>query len=200
MATATTNSPGLRGNSVVVDLLAAAITAIEAATIATGTVGAPSAAVISVQSPAATEVAVTFSTDTSAYASGDVIADTQEIALALPVNAGSAFLDTLTLVDQDDQGVAMKIIILRSNVSLGTENAAPDIDDTEALEILQVIDIASTDWTDLGVVRVATPYIPFRRLKGVSGSRSLWVAILNGSGAPTFTASGLKAQFGFSPI
>ncbi len=46
---------------------------------------------------------VTLSLDTSTYASGDVLADMQEIANAVRANGGSVVIQSLTVIDKDDR-------------------------------------------------------------------------------------------------
>ena len=141
-------------------------------------------------------VAHTPTLDTSAYASGDLLADTKILTGANPSGNGVTELRSLVINDKDDQGVAFTVLLLDSNVSLGTINAAPSITDANADKILGWIPVATTDWVDLGGTRIATIRNIGLMVKGVS-SRNLYVAIVNGTGTPTFTASGLVMRFGF---
>lgn len=140
---------------------------------------------------------VTFSLDTLVYASGDLLADTQVVTNAMRVTDGTGILQSMTLVDEDDQGVAMDIYFLSANNTMGTENSAPSISDANARDILGFISVATTDWKDLGGVRIATIKGIGLVVKPVSGTRNLYVAAVNGTGTPTFTASGVRARLGF---
>lgn len=142
-------------------------------------------------------VDVTLSLDTSAYASGDVLADTQQVANALRVNDGTGVLHNVVVVDQDDQGVALDIYLLSANVTMGTENAAPSISDANAVNILGRVQVQSTDYYDLGGVKVANLRNLAMLVKAVSGTKDVYVAVVNGTGAPTYTASGIKLRLGF---
>ena len=71
--------------------------------------------------PGGALIDVTLSLDTSAYASGDVLADTQEIANAMRVIDGTAILESLILLDEDDQGVALDLYFFNANVAMATE-------------------------------------------------------------------------------
>lgn len=139
---------------------------------------------------------VTLSLDTSAYASGDLLADTQAVASAVLSNAGTGILHSVTVIDEDDQGVAFDLYFLSANNSMGTENSAPSISDANARDILCRVQVATTDYYDLGGVRIADVHGLNRIIKGASGSTSIYVAAVNGSGTPTFTASGLKLRIG----
>lgn len=140
-------------------------------------------------------ITVTLSLDTSAYASGDVLAGTQEVTGYQSVVGGAkAFLQSLTVIDEDDQKVAFDVYLLSSNVVMGTENAAPSISDADASSILGVVPVAVADYKDLGGVSIAS-------IKNIglslNASPSLYVAVVNGTGTPTFTATGVKLHLGF---
>jgi hypothetical protein len=139
---------------------------------------------------------VTLSLDTSAYASGDVLADTQVVNGALRVSDGTGILQSVTLIDKDDQGVALYLYFLSANVVMGTENAAPSISDTDAASILGVVAIATSDYQDLGGARVATKTGVGLAIKAVSGTDDIYVAAVNGTGTPTYSAGGLVLRLG----
>lgn len=140
---------------------------------------------------------VTLSLDTVAYADGDVLADTQEITNFFDVLGGSAKLTSVQVNDEDDQGTALDLIFLRSNVSLGTENAAPSITDANAREIIGRLSIATSDFIDLGGVRVATKSNVGLILSAAAGSNSLWIGAITRGGTPTYTAAGIRVKLGF---
>lgn len=148
---------------------------------------------------------VTLSADTAAYASGDVIAESQ-IADAVTWAADQqGVLQSVVVVDKDDQKAAMTLVFYSANVSTGTENAAPSISDANAVNVLGFIDVAAgafnaltspNGYLDLGGVSVAKPQFQPFVLKPVSGDDSVYVAAINGSGTPTYTASGLVLRLG----
>ena len=139
-------------------------------------------------------VDVTLSLDiSSAYTSGDVLADTQEVTNALRANVGRGLLQSLVVNDKDDQGVAFDLVLLKSNVALGTENSPPSITDANADNILGVVSVAAGDYIDLGGCRVATV-----RNIGLAlevSTTSLYIAAIT-RGTPTHTASGLALKLG----
>ncbi len=139
---------------------------------------------------------VTLSLDTAIYASGDVLADTQQVDAALRVTDGTGVLQGLMVVDQDDQKAAFTVYFLSANVAMGTENAAPSISDANAVNILGLVDIATTDYKDLGGVSVASIRGVSLPLMAVSGTDDIYVAVVNGTGTPTYTASGVKLRLG----
>jgi len=136
-----------------------------------------------------------LSLDTLAYAAGDVLADTQELTACLRENGGTATLDSLTLLDKDAQGIALDLLILKTNVSIGAENAAVSVSDANADEILGVIEIAAGDYVDLVNSQIANKNNINMTLKGASGADDLYVAAIT-RGAPTHTASGITLKLG----
>lgn len=132
--------------------------------------------------------------DTSVYASGDVLF----VPIAFNgarVAGGRSYLQSLVVVDSDDQGNPMEFYFFSEAVTLGTLNAAPSISDADALKFLGMVSVSTGDWIDLGGVRVAT-------LRGIglmmvpkSDSTNLYVAGITRS-TPTHTASGLQLSAG----
>jgi len=139
---------------------------------------------------------VTLSLDTSIYASGDLLADTQVATGALRVTDGRAILQSLMVIDEDDQKAALTIYFLSANTTLGSENSAPSISDAGARDILGYVDVAVADYKDLGGVSVANIKNVGIVLEAASGTANCYVAVVNGSGAPTYTASGVRLRLG----
>lgn len=141
---------------------------------------------------------ITLTLDTSAYGSADLVADTQEMADAFDLDGGSAFLESVTLIDKDDQTAsAYTLVFLNQSVSLGTENSAPNVSDANAAAaVIGAIGIASGDWVDMGGQKVASKGNLGLVLQVATG-KSLFVALVNGAGTPTFTAAGLVLVLGF---
>lgn len=141
-----------------------------------------------------TTIDVTLSLDTAAYASGDVLAEIQTVASVFRVSGGTAILQSLIVLDEDDQGQALDVVIMRATGSLGTENAAVTISDADARNILGIIQIAAADFIDLGGNRVATKQSLGMMLKPTTGTDLFVGAISRGTG--TYTASGIRLILG----
>jgi len=139
--------------------------------------------------------AIVFSLDTNAYATGDVLAATQALASAFRSADGTGILQSIVLVDKDDQGAALDLVILKADVSIGTENAAVSISDANADSVLGIISVSAGDWIDLGGCRVATLRGLGLVVKAATGTTSLYVALIS-RGSPTHSAAGITAQFG----
>lgn len=139
---------------------------------------------------------VTLALDTSTYADGDVLSDTATVSNAMRVNAGKGKLRSITVIDEDDQGVALDVVFFKATQSLGTKNAAPSISDANARDCLGFVSIASGDYIDLGGVRVATKRDINLMVEADTGSTSLFIGTITRGGTPTYTASGLKLKIG----
>jgi hypothetical protein len=138
---------------------------------------------------------LTLSLDTSAYADGDVMADTQTLSNALRVSGGSGELRTLLVFDEDDQGQTFDVLFFGANRSLGTENSAPSISDANARDYLGSVRVNAGDYLDLGGVRVAT--VPCALWLKANGSRDIYVGTVI-RGAATYSASGVRLGFGIA--
>lgn len=141
-------------------------------------------------------VDVTLSADTSIFANGDVIADTQIVSNACFDKARAANLDSLVLIDEDDQGAALDLYFFDANVSMGTENGAPNVTDASMRSLLGIVPVATSDYKDVGGSKVANLRNLGLMLKPATDALDVYVAAVNGAGTPTYTASGLKLRLG----
>lgn len=141
-------------------------------------------------------ITVTLTVDTSAYIDGDVLADTQTIANAMRITGGHGVLQSLQLVDPDDQGQPIDLYFFSVNRALGTENSTPSISDGNAIDIFGPVPIASSDYRDLGGVKVASVRGIGLMLEAATGSRDLYVgAISRGTG--TYAGGSLTLKLAF---
>lgn len=137
---------------------------------------------------------VTLVLDTGAYAAGDLLFVTQQLNGILRVADGTGVIQAIQIIDQDDNGAAFDLYFLSANVSMGTINAAPSISDANAVNLHGPISVATTDYKDLGGVKVANIRNIGLPVKAVSGTDDLYIAGVNGAGTPTYTASGIKLR------
>lgn len=141
-------------------------------------------------------VDVTLTLDTLAYAAGDVLADTQAVTDVFRAIDLGGILQSVEVFSLDDISDDFHLFILDNNVSLGTENSAPNISDTDALAIIAKVSVAAADYADLGGVRVAHLGGLGRIVRPAAGTTTLYLAALNGVGTPTHTANGIKLRLG----
>ena len=139
-------------------------------------------------------IAITPTLDTNAYASGDLLADVTAL-VAARVTGGRAIIQSLSIVDINNQGAAFSIYLMSTNTTWGTFNAAPSISAANiAAGFLGRIDVATTDYTTVNSTKIAS-------LKNLgilieATVATIYVVLVNGTGTPTYTASGLKLGFG----
>lgn len=141
------------------------------------------------------QVIVTPTMDTSALAVGDV-ACAQFLVNGLAPGVDLKFNITgLSILDKADQAFGGYVWLLKSNVSMGTANAAISITDANAENIIGVIPfymsefldgIAWKRWENMGLRK---PIIP------VSGTDDIYAQITIMEGTPTFGASDLILSF-----
>ena len=119
-------------------------------------------------------------TDTDATADAGVISNPVEIANCVSVNAGTALLHSVQLIDDDDDGKAIDLVFTQVSTNLGTVNGAIDAADGVAASILGVVSITSyfdgiawqiSQKTNIGIV-----------LKAAASTKSIYVGAINRSG------------------
>lgn len=139
-------------------------------------------------------ISVTLTLDTSQYASGDVLADTQALTDVMRVSAGTGVIYSIVVLDNDDQGQALDIVILDTNCSLGTENSAVSIADSCADDILCVVEIGAADYVDLVNSQIVMAS-PACIVEAGAGIDELWFGVIS-RGTGTYTANGVILQMG----
>jgi hypothetical protein len=143
-------------------------------------------------------ITVTPTLDTSAYASGDLVADPVEIANAARSLGGRVRLDSIVVLDGDDQGVALNFVFTQVSTTFGTLNSAPNISDANLATVQGHVAFATTDYVDAGGAKIGTRSSLGLMMECPTGSASLYMAIVNGAGTPTFTAAGMSVKLGFT--
>jgi hypothetical protein len=143
-------------------------------------------------------VTVTMTTPTGALAAGDVYAATQVVATCTQANDVLAVLHSMTLIDVDDQKAALRVVLFDANTALGTEDAAPDIDDTEVLTVQGTIDVAVADYIDLGTSSVVHKSNLGIVVKPATGTDDIYMAIYGHlTSTPTYAGGALTVRLGF---
>ena len=145
-------------------------------------------------------ITVTPALDTAIYAAGDTLFNTTEVDEALNKFADRCVLNSIFLLDEDAQSAAnnaMDLYLLRSNVSFGALNVAPNISDANAREIDAKVSFVAADWSLVSGVAMAQKSNLWMNVRAIAGAKDLWIAGVVGAGAaPTHTASGLKIKLG----
>jgi hypothetical protein len=129
--------------------------------------------------------------DTAIYAADDVLF----VPTVVPLSYGCK-LESVHILDEDDQGIAIDLLFFNATASIGALNAAFALADAEARKILARVQIATGDYLDIGNSRIAFKQGLDWILR--PGSTGLWVAGVTRGGTPTYSAAGLKFKFGVS--
>lgn len=146
-------------------------------------------------------VTVTPTLSTDAYASGDVMAVTAELANAVPYG-GVCELYSIKIVDNDDKASDFDILILNANTAVGTLNGAYNGADTVTDDIITIVPVVETDYVDMINAQIAFlsaavgDYGFGVILEPASAGSSLWYALISRD-TDTFTASGLEITMTF---
>ncbi len=141
---------------------------------------------------------VTLTLDTNAYASGDLMADAQEIPNTFGTSEtfATGVLQSLTLIDKDNNGMAVDLFFTDDPTTWGTENSAVSITDAIADGIMGFVSVATSDYVSVGSQQIAHLNNLSMVLKGQRKIPSLWIAaVARGSG--TFAADGIVLRLGF---
>lgn len=133
--------------------------------------------------------------ETSAYADGDLLFDATELSNFVRSTGKTGLIQSITVIDKDDQKVAFDLFSAYETVDFGTVNSAPSISDADAAKVQRVCRVETSDYIDLGGVSVATLTNIGLVVEPASASRSMFFAGVT-RGAPTYTASGLTIRFG----
>lgn len=132
--------------------------------------------------------------DTNALAEGDVAFATQEVAGFSTAADITSILQSVTISCVDDQAIGIDLIFFNANTSLGTENSAPDIDDTEVLTVIGRVQVGAGSFYDLGTSTMACVYGIGLPMKAGTGG-SIWMAGI-ARGAPTYASGHLQIKLG----
>ena len=133
---------------------------------------------------------------------GDVAAATERITdltdttiTMMQQDGGTAILENVVVYDKDDVASGdYDIYILRTDVALGTEDAAISITDANMTEILAVI--SCTTWEDLINSKVCVDQTNLGiTLRAPNGVSDLYGAVVDRAGV-TATATGFVVRFG----
>ena len=138
---------------------------------------------------------ITLSLDTSAYADGDVLAETQLCSGVVEDVHGKAMVLSLGVLDKDDQGQPLDIVFLKSNKGIGTENAQVSVSDADADEILGIVSVAAADYKDLINSQYAQITNVGILLESAPGSVDVYIAAIS-RGTGTYSASGITLKIG----
>ena len=140
---------------------------------------------------------VTLTTDAEAHGNNDVIAQSIEIPNAVAVEGGSAIIQSIMILDEDDEAPSIDLIFQTDNTALASdEGEVVNISDADARDILGFVNVSN--YTDLVGCQVATKTNIGLVVKAASTTKSIFVHAVNRSGG-TYTPAAttdLKMKIG----
>lgn len=142
-------------------------------------------------------VTQTVVVDTNAYTAGDFLG-TAILELTNASYIGGGVLHTISVVDLTKQSAAIDLLFFSTactNTTF-TNNAALDVNDTDALTFIGHVSILATDYSALADNSVATVRNVGLTFNAADGSKSLYCAPV-ARGTPTYAASELRLKFSF---
>jgi len=140
-----------------------------------------------------------LTTDTSIYASGDVLADQQNVIDALRISGGRAILQSVEIIDHDNQAGALDLIFLASGMSIGVENSTAAVTGSILKHVVAIVPVASANYVAMGGAQVAIKGIADLGfvVTGNQWSKDLYVAAVSRD-TKTYSATGLELKTGFT--
>ena len=138
---------------------------------------------------------IVLTVDTLAYADGDVLAATQVVTNFFRNVNGTSVLQSIVVIDADDQGIPFDLVFMGANVAMGTENSPPTITDASASNILGQVKIEATDYIDYGGARVASKTGIGLVLNAMSNTSNIAVAAII-RGAATYASGAIRVRCG----
>ena len=140
---------------------------------------------------------VTLTTDAEAHGNNDVIAQSIEIPNAVAVEGGSAIIQSIMILDEDDEAPSIDLIFQTDNTALASdEGEIVNISDENARDILGFVNVSN--YTDLLNCQVGIKTNIGLVVKAASTTKSIFVHAVNRSGG-TYTPAAttdLKMKIG----
>lgn len=134
-----------------------------------------------------------------AYSAGDAVGG----KLTFTGCTDTGLIHNLTLIDLSEQAVELNLVLFNADFTATADNAAFDVTSGEEADIIGVINIATTDYEDIGGLKVATVKglsLPFELTETDSTKRGRIYGQLVAVGAPTYVStSDLTAKLAVLP-
>lgn len=141
-------------------------------------------------------LSLTFSCSTDAHATGDVVAAPEELVDFSRENGRGVLLQSLTLVDASDTGIAFDLVFLNANGSIGAESAAFAPTDAVAATVIGVASVAASDYADAANSKIATVKNIGLLMHPVATSTSVYVGLVARGSITPGSASDITVHFG----
>ncbi len=133
-------------------------------------------------------LSVTQVTSATTYSAGDSVGGKVTLTNAVRISGGTGILNSIMVIDKDNQSAPLDILIFDSDPSAATiTNAATFVFSTSISKLIAKIPIATTDYTTFDTISVAQIGGIGRIIKA-NGSANLYAAVVT-TGTPTYTTT-----------
>ena len=135
--------------------------------------------------PTVTRIQVSQTTTATAYEAKDAIGGLMTFANAARTSGGSIHVESVTIVDEDQQLAAVDLVLFRASITAPTDEAAFDPTDAELLDCIGVVKFTSSDYSDFNDNAVAHKDVA---LSATLSGTSLY-GVLVARGTPTYAST-----------
>jgi hypothetical protein len=140
------------------------------------------------------KISQTLTTDTNAYATGDVLVATVAVPVINGYSGGKPVrfrIDQIGLIDTAIQNGALDIVILDANVSMGTANSAVAITDANVVNVVKVINVSASNYNTLKAADNSVANIDLAAPIYVTSTNGSFYLALISRDAKTYAATSL---------
>ena len=128
---------------------------------------------------------VTLTTDAEAHADNDVIAQSIEIANAVKVKGGTAIIQSIMLLDEDDEAPTVELLFSQVSTAIADDEGSAIGDSVSDLDstfrsFLGAVTVSN--WSDLVDSQIGVKSNVGLVVKAASTTTSIWVHAINRSG------------------
>ncbi len=145
-----------------------------------------------------TVITIDVSVDTAAHAANDCVFGCIELA-GVAQAGGCGIIQSVTVIDYDDQGSALDLVFFSESVNVGNQNGTFMPSDNGMEKCLGYISIGAADFLNLDQNQVATVtncgLVVSPNPDDGDSDRSIWVAAQT-TGTPTYAGGELRLRFG----
>lgn len=141
--------------------------------------------------------------DTGIYAAGDRLGSIQEITGASVENGKGSVLDSITVVDLNNQKIAMDIYFFSQLPTVASaDNTAIDISNANLAYLIGRVNIATGDYVEIKASTNAVACIKNIKLALIStaDNNHIYAVVVTRGGTPTYSAAGLEFKYGLENL
>lgn len=127
----------------------------------------------------------------SDYSAADAIGGGIAFERLVPGDGGSCIIETVTVIDQADQGANLDIFLFDDQITFTADNAAFDPSDADMLKCIGVITVDT--WNAADKSTIGTEKSVGLAVQVAPGKQALWAQLVT-RGTPTYVADQLHVR------